>query len=71
MERQMKKADRTQLAQEYIERIMEINRRHGMGDRVSEETYDRAVEKAARALTIRRPEVLRQLDVDVSPEPPE
>ncbi len=58
MKRQNKEADK--LAREYIDRIAAINRRHGMGDRIPDETYRRAVEKAARALTLRPPSELIQ-----------
>lgn len=54
MDQQNKERDSKRVAREYIDRIIAINRRHGMGDRIPEETYNRAIEKAARALTLRR-----------------
>lgn len=60
MAKKSKKPDSEQVAREYIDRIVAINRRHGMGDGIPAETYDRAVEKAARALTPRRPAAVSQ-----------
>lgn len=54
MGRKSKEPDNNRVAREYIDRIVAINRRYGMGDRIAEETYDQAVQKAARALTLRR-----------------
>ncbi|HEV2757785.1 MAG TPA: hypothetical protein VG318_18650 [Actinomycetota bacterium] len=45
--------DGAQAARDYIDQILAINRRHGMGGDVSEETYNRAVEKAERAVKVR------------------
>jgi hypothetical protein len=45
----MKTTDSAQAARDYIDRIIAINRRHGMGGDVSEDTYNRAVEQAERA----------------------
>lgn len=53
MDRQKKERENQQVAREYIDRIIAINRRHGMGGQVPEDTYNRAVEEAARALTLR------------------
>lgn len=41
------KADAEKRAQAYIDEIMKINRKYGMGDSVSEDTYRHAVEGSA------------------------
>ncbi len=51
--RQKTKTESTRLAREYIDRIIEISRRHGMGETVSNEAYNRAVQEVAR-MTLRR-----------------
>ena len=63
MERQNNEPDSKRVvAREYIDRIIAINRRHGMGDQIAEETYNRAIEEAARALTL-RPQVKARTDL--------
>jgi hypothetical protein len=48
MSKETDRRDADKQAREYIDRIAAINRRHGMGDRIPAERYDRAVEDAAR-----------------------
>lgn len=54
MKLRKKETDQERVAREYIDRIIAINRRHGMGE-TPKETYNRAVKSAARALSLRRP----------------
>jgi hypothetical protein len=54
MNRKSMESDSKRVAREYIDKIVAINRRHGMGDRIPRETYNRAVENAARLLRPRR-----------------
>jgi hypothetical protein len=47
--RQRKRSESAEkVAREYIDKVVAINRRYGMGGRVPKDTYDRAVEEAAR-----------------------
>lgn len=50
----MKERESKRVAREYIDRVIAINRRYGMGGQVPEEIYNRAVEEAARALKLRK-----------------
>lgn len=40
--------DNTRRARAFIDKIMEINREHGMGDKVSSETYERVVDETSK-----------------------
>ncbi len=46
--RQDTEVDADKRAREFIDKIAVVNRRHGMGDRIPEDRYRRAVEDAAR-----------------------
>jgi len=60
------KADAEQRAKAYIDKIIRINREHGMGNSVSEDTYRRAVDGSARVFRslIGHPSTLAGADVN-------
>ena len=49
MRKTMQDESMQQQARQYIDRIIDINRRHGMGSEVPVDTYNRAVRATVRA----------------------
>ena len=45
----MTKKNDTDRARQYIDAIVAINKRHGMGGAISQESYEQAVARSARA----------------------